>query len=148
MDERSHTAWDLAHYHVRNSSCAHYPQHQVEDESVTHQPVGGLSHGLGVLHLYPDLVLPSFLVPRQGCLILEISDRRLSSQSSSYHSSLYPTPVRGHNHSRCIAYRHHPVSIGPPKGSIHRKAVSDERGGLSSLQSFCSNFVFLDETGQ
>src|SRR2546427_12995026 len=100
MNEGSHTAWDLAHYNVRNPSCAHYPQHHVEDESVTHQPVGGLSHGLGVLHLYPDLVLPSFLVARQRCLVLEISDRRLPRQLSTCPRSLSPAPARRHHHRR------------------------------------------------
>src|SRR6266566_5895027 len=148
MDERSHTAWDLAHYHVRNSSCAHYPQHQVEDESVTHQPVGGLSHGLGVLHLYPDLVLPSFLVARQRSLVLEISNCRLPRQLSSYHRSLYPAPVRGHHHPRRITHSHHPVSVSPCKGSIDWKAISDERGGLSAFQPFRGDLVLLDETRQ
>src|SRR6266550_7217475 len=148
MDERSHTAWDLAHYHVRNSSCAHYPQHQVEDESVTHQPVGGLSHGLGVLHLYPDLVLPSFLVARQRSLVLEISNCRLPRQLSSYHRTLYPAPVRRHHHPRRIAHSHHPVSGGPCKGPIDRQAVSDERGRPSPLEPLRSDLVLFDETCQ
>src|SRR6266571_6198805 len=148
MNEGSHTAWDLAHYHVRNSSCAHYPQHQVEDESVTHQPVGGLSHGLGVLHLYPDLVLPSLLVARQRSLVLEISNCRLPRQLSSYHGSLYPAPVRRHHHPRRITHSHHPVSGGPCKGSIDWKAVSDERGRPSPLEPFRSYLVLLDETRQ
>src|SRR6266550_4192840 len=148
MDERSHTAWDLAHYHVRNSSCAHYPQHQVEDESVTHQPVGGLSHGLGVLHLYPDLVLPSFLVARQRSLVLEISNCRLPRQLSSYHRTLYPAPIRGHHHPRRITHSHHPVSVSPCKGSIDWKAVCDKRGRLSPLQPFRGYSVLLDETCQ
>src|SRR5436190_851901 len=148
MDERSHTAWDLAHYHVRNSSCAHYPQHHVEDESVTHQPVGGLSHGLGVLHLYPDLVLPSFLVARQRSLVLEISNCRLPRQLSSYHGSLYPAPVRRHHHPRRITHSHHPVSVGPCKRPIDGQAVSDERGRPSPFEPFRSDLVLLDETRQ
>src|SRR5437870_11740893 len=116
----------MAHYHVRNSSRPHNPQHHVEDESVTHQPVRGLSHGLGVLHLDSDLVLPSFLVARQRSLILEISNCRLPRQLSSYHRSLYPAPVRGHHHPRRITHSHHPLSVSPYKGSIDWKAISDE----------------------
>ena len=62
MNEGSHTAWDLAHDNVRDSLGAHDAQHNVEYESVAHQPVRGLSHILGVLHLHSYLVLPRFFV--------------------------------------------------------------------------------------
>src|SRR5207244_12759393 len=117
-----------------------------QQQSVSHHPVGGLSHGLGVLHLDSDLVLPSFLVARQRSLILEISNCRLPRQLSSYHGSLYPAPVRGHHHPRRITHSHHPVSVGPCKRPIDRQAVSDEREGLSPLEPFRSDLVLLDET--
>src|SRR3989475_438322 len=148
MDERSHTAWDLAHYHVRNSSCAHYPQHHVEDESVTHQPVGGLPLVLEFLHLYPDLALPPSLLAPQRIFFLKISAPRPPPQLPIYHGSLYPPPVRGHPHPRRITHSHHPVSVGPCKRPIDRQAVSDEREGLSPLEPFRSDLVLLDETRQ
>src|SRR5207249_1440991 len=88
------------------------------------QPVRGLPHPLGVLHLQTNLVLPSLLITRQRSLLFKVTDCRLSGQPPCDHGCLYPAPVCWHDHASSVADRHHPISVGPREGSINISATS------------------------